>query len=76
MSNNRELVEVYKATGEVEAQIIKSLLESFGVPCLLKSDAARSVHAFTVDGMGEVRVMVWQSMAEKAKRLIEERDYV
>ena len=76
MSNNRELVEVYKATGEVEAQVIKSLLESFGVPCLLKSDAARSVHAFTVDGMGEVRVMVWQSMAEKAKRLIEERDYV
>ena len=75
MSNNQELVEVYKATGEAEAQIIKSLLESFGIPSLLKSDAARSVHAFTIDGMGEIRVMVWQSMAEKAKRLIEERDY-
>jgi len=76
LSNNEEMTEVYKATGEAEAQTIKGLLESFGIPSLLKSDAAGSVHAFTIDGMGEVKVMVWQSMAEKARRLIEERDYV
>jgi len=65
------MVEVYKAAGEMEAQVIKSLLESYGIPCLLKSNAARSVHVFAVDGMGEVKVMVWKSMAEEAKRLIE-----
>ena len=63
MSKGKELVEVYKATGEAEAQVIKGLLESFGIPCLLKSQAAPSVHAFTVDGMGEVSVMVGQTMA-------------
>jgi len=27
-----------------------------------------------VDGMGEVRVMVWESMAEKARQLIKGED--
>ena len=70
-----ELVEVYKAAGEAEAQIIKGLLESYGIPCLLKSLAAPSVHVFTVNGMGEVKVMVWESMAEKARGLIRGEDY-
>ncbi len=64
------MVEVYRAVGEMEAQVIKGLLESYGVPCILKSWAAPSVHTFAVDGMGEVRIMVWESMAEKAKSLI------
>ena len=70
MSKDEELVEVYRAKGEAEAQIIKGLLESRGIPCLLKSTAAPSVHAFAVDGLGEVRVMVWKSAAEGAKGLI------
>ena len=70
------MVEVYRATGEIEAQIIKGLLDSYGVPCLLKSNAAPSVHVLTVNGMAEIKVMVWESMAEKAKELIQEREHV
>ena len=70
VSKHVKLVEVYRAVGEAEAQIIKGLLESNGIPCLLKSNAAPSVHVFTVDGMGEVKVMVGESTAEEAKRLI------
>ena len=70
MSKDRKLVEVYKSASEMEAQVIKGLLESYGIPCLLKSNAAPSVHVFTVDGMGEARVMVWDSMAERARELI------
>ena len=64
------MVEVYKATSEMEAQVIKGLLESYGIPSLLKSHAAPSVHMFTVDGMGEVKIMVMRPMAERAKELI------
>ena len=74
MSSNEEMVEVYAAVGEAEAQIIKGLLESNGIPCLLKSLAAPSVHAFTVDGMGEVKVMVWKSTADNARQLIRRKD--
>ena len=64
------MVEVYWAKGEAEAQIIKRLLENSGIPCLIKSNAAPSAHVFTVDGMGEFRVMVRESMAEEARKLI------
>ena len=70
MRNNDKLIEVYKAPNEMEAQVIRSLLESYGIPCFLKSHAAPSVHMFTVDGMAEVRVMVLESMAGDAKNLI------
>jgi len=71
MSKQAKMIEVYRATGEAEAQIIKGLLESNGIHCLLRSNAAPSVHVFAIDGMGEVKVMVGESVAEKARRLIE-----
>jgi alkaline phosphatase len=67
-----KLVDVYRASGEAEAYIIKGKLEANGIPCLLRSNAARSVHMFTVDGMGEIKIAVNESMAEEARRLIEE----
>ena len=76
MKKNEKMVAVYRATGEIEAQVIKSLLESYGIPCLLRSNAAQSVHNFVVDGMGEVRVMVWERVAGEAKRLIREENDV
>ncbi len=70
------MVEVYKARTEMEAQIIKGLLESFGIPSYLKSHAAPSVHWFTMNGLAEVKVMVLDSMAEEARRLIKEENDV
>ena len=70
MSKSRKLVEVYKARTEMEAQVIKSLLESFDIPCTFKSNAAPSVHMFTMNGLAEVKVMVLDSMADEAKKLI------
>ena len=70
--SSENMVEVYKARTELEAQVIKGLLESFGIPSYLKSHAAPSVHWFTMDGLGEVRVMVLDSMAEEARRLLED----
>ena len=68
---HKELVEVYRAAGEAEAQVIKGLLESSGILCFLKSNAAPSVHAFAIDGMGEVKIMVWKEAAGKARELIQ-----
>jgi len=54
----------------MEAHVIKGLLESNGVPCILRSDAASSVHAFTVNGMGEVTGAVLESRADEARKII------
>lgn len=70
MKSKEKLVEVYKARTPMEAQVIKGLLESFGIPSFLQSNAAPSVHVLTVDGMSEVRVMVLESKVEEARQLI------
>jgi hypothetical protein len=73
LKNKETLVEVYHARNQMEAQVIKGLLESFNISCFLKSNAAPSVHVLTVDGMSEVRVMVLESMALQAKELINQK---
>jgi len=70
LSREEKLVEVYRSISEVEARVIKSLLDSYDVPSVLKGNAASSVHMFALDGMGEVRVMVLESAREKAGELI------
>ncbi len=75
MSQSNKLVAVYVARGETEAQIIKGLLESNGISCLLKPSSSPSVYVFTVDGMGEVKVMVWEKDAEEARELIRGKNH-
>jgi hypothetical protein len=76
LSNSTKLVEVYKARTEMEAQVIRGLLDSFGIPCVLRSNAAPSVHMFTMNGLAEVRVMVLGSLADEAKKLIVSENHV
>jgi hypothetical protein len=64
------MIIVYKARGELEAQLIKGMLDGYNIPCILRSNAAGSVHSFVFDGMGEVRVMVPEAYAEKAQNII------
>ncbi|HEY50931.1 MAG TPA: DUF2007 domain-containing protein [Dehalococcoidia bacterium] len=74
MGKRKMMVEIYRAASEAEALIIKSFLESNGIPCLMKANAAPSVHAFAVDGMGEVTILVWENEAAKARELIREEE--
>jgi hypothetical protein len=64
------MVEVYKAATEMEAQVIRGMLESYGIPSFLKSNAAPSVHMFTFNGMATVHVMVLESLVDRARELI------
>jgi hypothetical protein len=74
LSSSEKLVEVYRANGEMEAQVIRSLLEYHGIPCLLRGEAARNIYGLTVDGIAEVRIMVWEKVADKARSLIRGRE--
>jgi len=74
LNRSHKLIRVYRASGELEALTIKSMLESFGVPSILRSNAAGSVHPFSVNGMGMVEVMVNEEDAEYALQLINDRN--
>ena len=74
MAGKQEFVEISRVQGDLQASIVKSHLESEGIPVLLKYESAGRVFGLTVDGLGEVRVLVPQDLAEEAKRIIEPRD--
>lgn len=50
--------------------MVKSLLESEGVPTLLRSRVAHSVHPFTVGSQGEVVILVPESEAKHSRALL------
>lgn len=64
---------VAKVWGPVEAEIIKSLLESQDISCILKGLVVQSVHAFSVDGLGEIKIYVDEKDFETAQKLITSR---
>ena len=70
MSNDDYLVEVY-ASNETEVQIIKELLEGNDIPCLLKAQSLRVLDTGTFLDTGALKVMVWNSTAEEARKLIQ-----
>ena len=55
----------------MEAQVIKGLLESCGIPSLMQGNAAMSMQPFVMDGMGEVNIMVAEAQADEARKIIE-----
>ena len=69
MSASEQLVTVRTAK-YLEAQIIKGRLESEGIPVLLSYESAGLVYGITVDGLGEVKIMVPRDLAEEAKEIL------
>jgi len=69
VSTEKELVTVYTAR-QMEAQILKGRLESEGIPALLSYESAGLVYGLTVNGLGEVRILVPKHLANEAKELL------
>ena len=68
------LVEVCVTSGLLQAQIIKGKLETNDIPVLLEYESLGLVMGLTVDGLGQVRVLVPEEKAETARALLEESD--
>src|ERR1044071_590500 len=65
-----ELAVVFRGASEIEARVVRGLLETHGIPSLLSSDVPRSIFPLAVDGLGDVRVAVRPEDAEEAQRII------
>lgn len=63
---------VYLANGMLEAESIKALLESFGIPAFVNQESAGTTYGLTVGLLGEVEVIVPLSQIEEAKKIIAE----
>jgi hypothetical protein len=63
------LVEVHRCS-HAEALVVRSLLESHGIPVLVRSRIAQSVHPFTVGTQGEIVLLVPEADARRARRVL------
>ena len=68
-----ELVEVWRASGETNAQIIRSMLQSYGIESLIEGESLRLTHGFTLNTLGLARILVRAEDADKARDLLTEQ---
>ena len=61
---------VATASGMTQANIITGRLESEGIPTKLHYEAAGAIYAITIDGLGEVRILVPVADWERAREIL------
>jgi hypothetical protein len=66
------LVEIYVTSGLLQAEIIKGKLESNGIPVLLQYESLGPVMGLTLNGLGQVRLLVREEQVESARAVLEE----
>lgn len=66
------LVEVCVTAGLLQAEVIKGKLEINDIPVLLEYESLGPVMGLTLNGLGQVRILVPEAMAEEARALLED----
>jgi hypothetical protein len=61
---------VYIASGGIEAESVKILLESFGLDAYINQESAGKTYGLTVGSLGEVEVLVPADQIEEALKII------
>lgn len=66
-----QLTVVFRTASEIEARVVRGLLETHGIPSVVSSDLSRSVFPLAVEGLGDVKISVRPDDADEARRVIE-----
>jgi hypothetical protein len=74
VADKSNFVVISTVQGELVANVIKSHLESEGIPVLLEYESAGIVYGLTVDGLGQVKILVPRELAEEARQIIEPKE--
>ena len=63
-------VAVHKTNGVTDAEILKNMLVSFGIPTRVSYEAVGKIYGLTVDGMGVVALLVPEDRAQEARDIL------
>lgn len=61
--------------GLLPAEVVRTYLQSHGIPAVLRYESAGRALGITVDGLGEVRVLVPARWGRRARRLLRAREH-
>jgi len=66
---------VHECWGDGEVEVVLSFLDAHGISAATSSLASRSVHPFTVDGMGKISIIVEDADADRARELLAQHEF-
>ena len=61
---------IYRTWSDLEAQLIKGILEEYGIPVSLATDISHTLYPFTVNGLGETRILVPREAEDEAQDIL------
>ena len=71
--NRENLIDIFDTNDDSEAMVVRGLLESSAIEVLMSSvEAPAGVLAFSNASLGHMRLRVFESHADEARRVIEE----
>lgn len=62
---------VARAWTDSEAAVIKSLLESYNIPCHYSSELPHRIYPVSVDVLAQIRIYVPAVLEQEARRILE-----
>ena len=62
-----------RCANQLEAMVVRSLLESESIRVVLRSRLAQSVHPFSVGAQGEIVILVSPDEAEAARAILSKK---
>lgn len=65
-----EIQKIFTAYGQLEADMVRLMLEAAGITVILRRESAGMVYGLTVGPLGEVHLYVPSSQFEEARQLI------
>ena len=70
--NQEEWVLVDTVAGQLQAEVVRGLLEAQGIQVWLNQAGAAHAYAMTVGSMGRVEILVPSSASEQAQQILDE----
>ena len=67
---NEETTLLTVVYSDVEANLIRTILDEAGIDCLLVTQVPHSIYPFTINGLGETKIKVLASELENAKAVL------
>jgi hypothetical protein len=69
---DEEWVLLDRTQGQLQAEILKGLLEAQGITVWLNQEGAAHAYAIEIGSLGNVEILVPSSMIEQARKILEE----
>ena len=68
--SDSKYISVYTTEGMLAGEMVKLLLESFGIPVMIAQESIGHTYGLSVGPMGEVSILVPEDQAEDAKEIL------